>query len=342
MMKTIRTYLLAAVLLMSTATVFAMPEKNNRGFGVYQYVVEQAEGDLDAILDSIKSAAGAAGWQVLADVAGGVPEGCKYRTHVLVLADSAYADQIMQANRVTGPFAVVDRVNVFEDERGVHVSVVNPHSINRTVLMDDEAYMEMTEAHLQKLRGMITSAVKGTVNEKEYGQFRKKGYIGKTMGVMAGGKFIDKLVAVATVSGQGWQSVAARVREGLSKPSAKWGMHRVYELALPDYRTVVFGTTGTPMDSKSFSIVRAGSDKSRKKFKCPGLAHAGAYPIEVVVAENEDGSVSVRLVETMFRMKMYFEDAGKWAFMKNMRMPGSIQKELVQQIRSALQPMTAK
>ncbi len=341
-MKTKRMYFLVAVLLMSTATLFARPFQKSGKVGVYQYVIEQAEGELDSVVAAIKAAAEQAGWQVLADIAGGVPEGCDYRTHVLVLVDSAYADQMMQANRMTGPFAVVDRINVFEDERGVHVSVVNPRSINRTVLMDDTAYMDMTEAHLKQLRELITSAVKGQVSEKEYGQFRKKGYIGKTMGVMAGGKFIDKLEEVASVTGENWQSVAERVREGLSKTSEKWGMHLVYELALPEYKTVVFGTTGTPMDSKSFSIVRAGSDKSRKKFKCPGLAHAGAYPIEVVVAENEDGSVSVRLVEVMFRMKMYFEDAGKWAFMKNMGMPGSIQKELEQQVRSALQPLTAK
>jgi hypothetical protein len=37
----------------------------------------------------------------------------------------------------------------------------------------------------------------------------------------------------------------------------------------------------------------------------------------------------------MFRMKMYFEDAGKMAFAKNMGMPGSIEEELKQKVRSA-------
>lgn len=44
----------------------------------------------------------------------------------------------------------------------------------------------------------------------------------------------------------------------------------------------------------------------------------------------------VRLVNVMYRMQMYFEDAGKWAFMKNMGMPGSIQDELTAQIKGAL------
>jgi hypothetical protein len=37
-------------------------------------------------------------------------------------------------------------------------------------------------------------------------------------------------------------------------------------------------------------------------------------------------------------MKMYFEDAGKWAFMKNMGMPGSIHDELTALIAAALKP----
>lgn len=37
----------------------------------------------------------------------------------------------------------------------------------------------------------------------------------------------------------------------------------------------------------------------------------GAHPIEIVVA-NESGVVRVRLVDVMFRTRMFFEDAGKW------------------------------
>jgi hypothetical protein len=40
------------------------------------------------------------------------------------------------------------------------------------------------------------------------------------------------------------------------------------------------------MDTKSFEIVKAGSDKSRSKLACPGLAHAGAYPIEDEITEQ--------------------------------------------------------
>lgn len=304
-------------------------------YRVYQYVVRSAAGTFDEISQALSGSAAQNGWQVLATVNGGVPENCPFKTQVLVLYDSLYARQIMDANRTTGPFAVLDRVNLFEDEEGIHVSVVNPHSINRTILMDDTLYEALSEQHLQALRGMITAAVQGTVSTDEYGQDRDKGYIGKTMGVMAGGPFNEKLQDQAEVAGGGWQEVAAKVGEAMNQAGEKWGMQRVFQLSLPAYRTVVIGTTGLPMSAKSFDIVKAGSDKSRKKLECPGLAHAAAYPIEVVVTE-EEGAVKVRLVNVMFRMKMYFQDAGNWAFMKNMGMPGSIQSEIEDQIKIAL------
>ncbi len=308
-----------------------------KDYRVYQFVIESAQGSFENISNSLQTAIedSASGWQLLTKIDAGVPKDCKYKARVFAIYNADYAKQLLEINRKTAPFAVVDRINLFEDENGAHVSVVNPHSINRTVLMEDLKYWDLNENHLQNLRKLITGAVRGTVSEKQYGQKRKKGKIGKTMGVMAGGPFEDKIQDEAVVTDKDWETVVAKVREGLRQTGEKWHMHLVYELELPGYQTVVFGTTGTPMDSKSFSIVKAGSDKSRKKFDCPGLADAGAYPIEVVVAKEDDG-IKIRMVNTMFRMKMYFEDAGMWAFMKNMGMPGSIQDELNDQFKTAL------
>lgn len=304
-------------------------------YGVYQYVVENAQGSVEEITASLEEAAVAAGWQVLTTVDAGVPDGCSHRARVLVLYMPSYAAEIVNANRKTGPFAVLDRVSVFTDENGTHVSVVNPHSINRTVLMDDTAYGTMTGAHLKALRAMILSAVDGKASEREYGQMREEGYIGKTMGVVAGGKFGDLIQEKASVDGADYRQVATQVYKGLGKTGKKWGMHAVCRMDIPEHKLVIIGATGTPMDSKSFDIVKAGGDESRKDFACPGIAHAGAYPIEIVISQ-EGSAVKVYMVDAMFRMKMYFEDAGKWAFMNNMKMPGSIDKELKKQIREGL------
>jgi len=303
--------------------------------GVYQYVVHGARGSVDSVASAIAAAAPGAGFQALARVAAGSPAGCGYRAEVVALFHPDYGRQVIGANRRTGPFAVVDRVNVFEDEKGVHVSITNPRSVLRTVLMDDAKHAALVESHLQALRGLVSGAVEGTPAGEDYGQRREKGAIGKTMGVMAGGPFGDKVEDVSVVGGEDWKGAAERLRAGLEKKGPKWGLQLAYFLEIPEAETVVLGTTGTPMDSRSFAIVGAGADSSRDGGQCPGIAHAGAYPIELVVA-HDGGAVRVRLVDSMYRMKMYFEDAGKWAFMKNMGMPGSIADEISAQIRPAL------
>jgi hypothetical protein len=302
--------------------------------GVYQYVIHKAQGTPAELAAAIAEAAPAAGFETLALVPVGSPEGCGYTASVVALYQPDYATKVLTANRKTGPFAIVDRVNVFEDESGVHVSVVNPRSILRTVLLDDEAHSALIEQHLADLRELVLGAVEGEASEQEYGKVRKKGHIGRTMGVMAGGPFDKKVQDVSVVGGEDWRVMSGKVEEALKVKGPKWGTGLAYALELPDFELTVFGITGTPLDTQSFRIVGAGADKSRKKLACPGLAHAGAYPIEVVVS-REGETIRTQIVESMYRMKMYFEDAGKWAFMKNMGMPGSIESETATQIQAA-------
>lgn len=305
-------------------------------FGVCEYVMEHAGGTVDEAGGAMESALSTEGWRLLAKVDAGVPQECRFKARVFAVVDGEYAKKLMAANRKTAPFAVVDRINVFEDEAGVHVAVLNAESVNRTVLMDDPAYADLSRAHVEALRALVIGAVKGNEIHREFGEKRSRGYIGKTMGVMAGGPFGEKVKDEAVVGSGDWKAVAEKVRQALKRSGGKWGLHLAYELALPEQETVIFGSTGSPMDSKSFSIVGAGGDGGRDSFQCPGLAHAAAYPIEVVVA-RDGAAVKVRLVDAMYRMKMYFEDAGSWAFMKKMGMPGSIHDELAAQIQSGLE-----
>ena len=334
-MKWLLIQVLALALLFTLVTDKTASAQDRRVQTVYEYVLVNADASVDDVAQQISDKASALGWNVLSKSASGVPDGCDYRAIVLSLVNPAYADELLSINRETAPFAIVDRINVFEDERGVNVSIVNPHSVNRTVLMDDDAYFDLSEGHRMDLRGLILGGAGGTQSTAEYGQQRSRGYIGKTMGVMAGGLFADKIQEKAFVADGDLQATAQSVRDGLSRVGEKWGLVLTYEAAFPKHDLVLFGSTGAPMEAKSFAIVGDGSDKSRKDFACPGLAHAGAYPIEVLVIGKEDG-VSVQFVDAMYRMKMYFEDAGKMAFMKNMTMPGSLADELRDQIRSQL------
>ena len=49
--------------------------------------------------------------------------------------------------------------------------------------------------------------------------------------------------------------------------------------------------------------------------------------MELLVVREGD-QVRVLVIDEMFRMKIYFEDAGKMKFAANMQMPGSIGDEI--------------
>jgi hypothetical protein len=327
---------LALVAVVPILAVAGLPAADTKTpLGVYEYVVEQAQGGFGAVSAAVESAITAGGWQLVGKVEVGAPKGCSFKSTVFAVVEQGYAGRLMAANKRTAPFAAVDRINVFQDEAGVHVAVVNVESVNRTVLMDDRAQADLSREHLKALRALVAGAVTGKASEREYGQRRDKGYIGKTMGVMAGGPFGEKVKDEFVITDRDWQATAEKVKLGLSARGPKWGLRLAYTLVLPEQETVVFGMTGSPMDSQSFSIVNAGGDETRSAYQCPGLDHAGAYPIEVVVTRDQN-SVKVRMVDAMYRMKLFFEDAGKWAFMKNMGMPGSIHDELAAQIKAGL------
>lgn len=307
--------------------------------GVYVRLAEAVPGDFTAAVTSLEQAFEASDWQIVASYSTGlVGDDCSYRAQVFAAHNSDYASELIQHNWL-GAFALPVRLAVFEDETGVHVTVMNPLSLNRTIV-DETAVGSPSSSLLSQIQAIVTQAFPGATTGGEYGQMRSQGLIGKTMGIMAGGPFPDKIdeVASAKVSGpEGLLETADRVYSGLQELSGKrkWGSRPVYRLDLVDQGMVIIGVTGEPIEAKAFSIVGSGGDDSRKDMACPGLDHAPAFPIEVVLRYEED-RVRVYLIDEMFRMKMYFEDAGKMKFAANMRMPGSIENELRDKIEESL------
>ena len=93
---------------------------------------------------------------------------------------------------------------------------------------------------------------------------------------------------------------------------------------------MIFGVTEAKMEGRAFRI--AGEKRVSDSYKFPGIDHNTAFPIEVIVYKD-DNRIKVVTLDGMYRMKVYFEDAGKWAFMKNMGMPGQIEKEIIEMVK---------
>jgi hypothetical protein len=322
-MKLFRVKVLTLFLILGLlSTLFAQDSKK----GVYEFVVQNVQQSFEEASDLLEQAIKDSDSQFVTAIDQAAKEKCDFRSKVFVLYDSKNVEKLFEINSETAPFAVTDRINLFEDENGVHVSIVNPTNIYRTVFLDDQTYSDLFELHRQKLRDLVLNVVQGTASEKQYGPIRKKGHIGKTMGVMAGGPFNEKIKDIVNISDSDFNEIVNKV-ESVLNTNGKWQLKKHYTIKLESQDVAILGVSSPSVESKSFDIVKAGSDKSRKKFACPGIAHAGAYPIDIVVFKK-NGEFTVQLIEVMYRMKMYFEDAGKWAFMKNMTMPGSIQEEI--------------
>jgi uncharacterized protein (DUF302 family) len=289
-------------------------------YGVYVKVTEKVNGTFSEVVKNAEDSLAKDGWHVLASYEAAVPEGCGFKAHTIVINSPDYAQKIM-SHGPRSAFALPLRVGIFTDENGINTSFLNPASLNRTVL-GDAVEKDLSISKMRELSNILASAAKGALVNRQTGEIRKKGYVGG----MGGGAFNDKIVEIYRKGEDrtDFHEIAAKVKEGILSNTKGWRL--VYSLELGS-NAVVYGLDKRQTEARAFGI--AGEKRESKKNPCPGIDHAPAFPIEVVVLK-EDGMVKVVTLDEMYRMKVYFEDAGNWAFMKNMRMPGQIEREIVE------------
>jgi uncharacterized protein (DUF302 family) len=287
-------------------------------YGMYVKVVEKISAPFDEVVKNTESLLAKNGWTILASYGASVPEGCGFRAHTIVINSPEYARKIA-AHGPRSAFALPLRVGIFMNETGVNISFVNPASLNRTVL-GDNTEKELSSGKMKDLSAILASAAKGGIVNQQIGEIRSKGYVGG----MGGGAFENEIEVIYKKedSGKVFQDTAAKVKEGVLSNKKAWRL--VYSME-PDNNIVIYGIDKAATESRAFKI--AGEKRESKNNRCPGIDHVAAFPIELIVYK-EGGLVKVVTLDEMYRMKVYFEDAGKWAFMKNMGMPGEIEKEI--------------
>jgi uncharacterized protein (DUF302 family) len=318
-----KTFLFLCIALVLSASLSFAGE-----YGVYVKVIEKAKGSFDEVSNRVDSALRNAGWEVLAAYNTGVPEGCTFHSRVVVFSSPAYAKSILSQG-VKAAFTLPLRAGIYEDETGINVAVVNPASINRTMIHETKLE-DLSLSTMNSIVDVISKGVPGSVARKQIGEVRKKGRVGG----MGGGDFLDKVEEVHVAqddSDATFRKVSENVRNGILGNRKNWKL--LYTLDLSAQGALIFGVTEAKMEGKAFRI--AGEKRSSDALKFPGIDHNAAFPIEVIVYK-EGGKVKVALLDGMYRMKVYFEDAGKWAFMKNMGMPGQIQGEIVEMVSANL------
>ncbi|MGD2070137.1 MAG: hypothetical protein PVI57_15795 [Gemmatimonadota bacterium] len=310
---------------------------------VYLRLAEGIPQPFDDVAETLEDALAHAGWTVLATMDCGVVEDrCDFRSRVVVAFRDAHRTRLLAYGNHAA-FALPVRFVVYEDENGVGIGATNPMNLNRTIV-DESTEPEDWADMAADIREVVAGAFPDHLAEDEYGQRRGDARIGRTFGIMAGGEFTGKFKEVVTrpAGGIDASSVARRIFEELpTEGDWEWQIRPVYVLDLPENDMALVGVTGRPMETRAAGIVKHGGIDEREGMACPGIDHAAAFPIEVSVAVVGE-ELQVRLVDVMFRMKMYFEDAGKMAFAKNMGMPGSIEDEIKDKIRLVLDQALAE
>jgi len=314
-MKRIALFAVLAVMLTATAGVAAE-------YGVYVKAVEKAAGSFDEVVSRTESALGEKGWQVISSYEVTVPDGCGFRAHTISLHNEAYARKLL-ARGTRAAFALPPRVVVYEDEGGTNVAFMNPSSVNRTVLGDGVAE-NLAADTAAEISAIIAGAAGGAKVDRQIGQLRSKGKVSGPK-MMGGGDFDDRVaILFETAAAEGaLEEISRKVKAGIKGNKTGWEL--VYYLDCIPQGVTIFGVNRKSMEAKAYSI--AGERRRSKESPCPGIDHAAAFPVEIVVMQ-EGESVRVAILDGMYRMKVFFEDAGKWAFAKNMTMPGTIEKEI--------------
>ncbi len=288
--------------------------------GVYVTLLSGLKADVAGTAARTESSLKAAGFEILGSFDNGVPSGCGEKARTIVFASPAWTPEVLSGGGDKA-FGLPMRLAVYSDVSGVSVSVVNPVSLLRTFYASDakdDAAQKAVEAVAAALAPL------GTVSPKQAGQLRDSGEIGG----MGGGAFPEKIVTVLSPA-RPPAEVAEEIRSGVADAA---GWHAVYAYKASDDVWVV-GLTNARTEGRAFGI--AGEKRATDANPFPGLDHAAAFPVELVVAKKGSGS-SITLLKEMWRMKLYFQDAGNWAFMKNMQMPGDIQNEIETAVRKAV------
>jgi uncharacterized protein (DUF302 family) len=335
--RTAATVAVLAALALQSAPAHAAPiGAADEGPGVYLKLAESVPLSVDEAAQALEDALLESGWNVATRMDCGVDaSACDFRSHVIVAYTDAHVDRLM-AYGVNAAFAVPIRFVVWEDEGGVHVGSTNPMNLNRTIV-DEESQPDHWADIAKEIRDVAAVAFPESLVSTEYGQARPKARIGRTMGIMAGGKFEGKVEHVLDFKSTAIEpprlADVLATQMGSVAGEWDWGTKAVYVIDFPEQNAALVGVSGSRIESKSFDIVASGGIDTRKDLACPGIDHAAAYPIEVLISRDGD-NIRISLVDEMYRMKMFFEDAGKMAFAKNMAMPGSIEDEIKDKIKA--------
>ncbi len=281
-------------------------------------------------------------------------EHCGFNAKLIVFSSKEYLNILTESNNkyLIGGFL---RVGIYEDTTGVNVSIVDPETNSRIIFND--LYENDKEAEYKKIIDSVIKFKKGllaTLHSVKLGKNvstpmepirddEDLAESSKDMFMMVGemtffndedqfpliyssSKSINEVKEIFKANLKIFKPVEDDVDYRWSpNPAEDLQWKIISEVVSPDGKGVLLGFTRPRTEGVSFNI--AGMSRENEANMCPGIDHAAAYPIEILLLE-ENGKVNVYSQREMFRMDMYYWDAGMAAFMDHMSMPAILDESL--------------
>ncbi len=329
--------------------------------GMYMLTVKNVQGDINEINDFVVSSLKSAGFNILANREVTTPDNvredgkdiCGFNGKLIVFTSNDYAKMLTSfGNKYL--VASFLRIGIHQTNEGIQIIIADPETINRIVFNDlnDEQYKSAISKTIPYKAKIIDALykinggtkVKEVRDPKRTAEDLREG--SRDMFMMVGPMtFFDDedqfpVIYTEKISDgkTGIDNLKNKLYSNLKKfkpnhddkeyrwtknpaEDLKWKI--VGEIYSPDKNAVMFGLTRNRTEAVSFYIVGDETDEN----KCPGLDHLTAFPIEVLLIQDGD-KINVHSCREMFRMDMYFWDAGMAAFMDHMSMPGMLDESI--------------
>ncbi|MEN8194151.1 MAG: hypothetical protein ABFS12_15110 [Bacteroidota bacterium] len=336
--------------------------------GIYLKTHSNISEKIAVVQDSIVSKLSAEGFSVLYSEDVKAPdyvreessEHCGFKASLIVFKSDEFTNLITSLGNkyLVAGFL---KVGIYEDQNGVNVNIADPETIVRIIFNDlyendkEDEYKKIVEKaksfksklvkilHSVKVGEQVNTPMEPIRDDEDLAESSKDMFM--MVGPMTFFNDEDQFpIIYSTETNTSAEELSNKFIKNLEsyKPSEDDAEYRwtpnpevdlkwktVSKISSPDGKAVLVGLTRPRTEGVSFNI--AGSSREEDNNKCPGIDHAAAYPIEVMFIE-EDGKVNVYTQREMFRMDMYFWDAGMPAFMDHMSMPGILDDSIIKSL----------
>ena len=330
---------LLVLMLVLTGSAFAAEK-----IGIFQKVLE-ADGDFAEATASLEQSIANSSLELLGQMDIAVPNDAQ-KCRSYILSSAAFNQAANQNNLAPDAIsALIMKIGVYEAYGKTHINIANLDALAKLYFEGEKNSDALTAAATVAKNELIQviQAVPGKVVNAQQAPIRKakkySGYNGDGPAKMMAKwrDFRESLLVAKEVEGsQSLDAVIDELKNNAAKslqadPEKGWKVTAVTKI---NDNAAWMGITNNYTETKCVNInsdFRFGDKTDNTKF--PGVDHAPAMPLELLVYKGENGKWQIAHYGQMWRMQLYYWDSGYAAFAKNTLIPSIIFGDIEEMVK---------